>query len=80
MSNATDRLIECFEQALPNLSREEIETADMETVADWDSVAHVTLLSLIQEEFSVEADFEEFEDATSFDAVLDWVEERAEDD
>lgn len=35
-------------------------------MADWDSVAQVTLLTVIGEEFGIEIDFEEFEGATSF--------------
>jgi acyl carrier protein len=40
-------------------------------VAEWDSLAQVTLLTLIGEEFEIYIDFEEFEDATSFTALVD---------
>jgi len=38
-------------------------------MADWDSVAQVTLLTVIGEEFGIEIDFEEFEGATSFEEI-----------
>ena len=38
-------------------------------MADWDSVAQVTLLTVIGEEFGIEVDFEEFEGATSFEEL-----------
>lgn len=71
-----EQLVGCFEQVFPNLSRSTIPTCTQSTVAVWDSIAHVTLMSLIGEEFGIEIDFEEFEDATSFAAVLDMVRAR----
>ena len=43
----------------------------------WDSLAHITLLTVINEEFGVDVDFEEFEGATSFAAILERVERLA---
>jgi len=43
--------------------------ASAENTPQWDSLAHVTLLTLIGEEFGREIDFEEFEGATSFEAL-----------
>jgi acyl carrier protein len=65
----SERLVGCFEQVFGHLSRVDIRSATHETVAEWDSVAHVTLLSLIGEEFGVEIDFVEFEEASSFQAI-----------
>ena len=48
-----------------------VSSAGVETVKEWDSVAHVTLLSVIGEEFGLDVDFEQFEGATSFQAILD---------
>jgi acyl carrier protein len=67
----SDLLISCFENVFPNLSRADIPNASHATLAAWDSVAHVTLLSLIGEAFSIDIDFEPFEGATSFAAILD---------
>jgi acyl carrier protein len=67
------RLIGCFEKVFPNLSRSDISAATQDNVAAWDSVAQITLLSLVGEEFGVEIDFEGFEGATSFDAILNMV-------
>ena len=64
----TERLAGCFRKVFPRLSRAEIETASHANTAAWDSVVQVTLISLIGEEFGVELDFEEFEEATSYAA------------
>ena len=70
-------LIDCFEKVFPTLSRADIPNASHATLAAWDSVAHVTLLSLIGEAFSIDIDFEQFEEATSFAAILDLVRRHA---
>jgi acyl carrier protein len=68
-----ERLMGCFEKVFPNLSRSDIPAAAQNNVAEWDSLAQVTILSLVREEFGVDIDFEEFEDATSFAAILELV-------
>ena len=72
-----ERLADCFEKVFPNLGRNDIFTATHENVAGWDSIAHITLLSLVGEAFGVDIDFEEFEASTSFAAILELVRARA---
>jgi acyl carrier protein len=68
-----DRLVNCFENVFPNLSRADIPTASHGNVREWDSIAQVTLLSVIGEQFEMDIDFEEFEGATSFPAILELI-------
>lgn len=77
--STSERLIRCFETAFPDLDRGEIPTLDADGVEQWDSIAHLTLLSLVGQEFSIDVDFEELEETTSFEAILDWVRERVAD-
>ena len=72
-----ERLMGCFEKVFPNLSRSDIPAATHDSVAVWDSVAQLTLLSLVGEEFGIEIDFEEFEGATSFATILEFVRARS---
>jgi acyl carrier protein len=65
-----ERLIDCFEKVFGELSRSDIPTATQNSIAAWDSIAQVTLLSLVREEFGIDVDFEEFEESTSFAAML----------
>jgi acyl carrier protein len=66
-----ERLVGCFERVFPNLIRTDIPAATQDSVEAWDSIAQVTLMSLVGEEFGIDIDFEEFENATSFPAILD---------
>jgi acyl carrier protein len=69
MDNVRDKLGRCFALAFPKLAPSQYATASAQNVSEWDSIAQLTLLNLIGEEFGREIDFEEFEDATSFEAL-----------
>ena len=70
-----ETLIKCFSTVFPELTRAEIESASTANTNGWDSIAHVTLLTLVGEEFGVEIDFERFEGAPSFAEFLTVIEE-----
>jgi len=69
IDNTRTRLERCFALTFPRLDPSQYATASAESMADWDSVAQVTLLTVIGEEFGIEIDFEEFEGATSFEEI-----------
>jgi len=68
-NNVREKLRSCFALVFPKLDPQQYETADATNVREWDSIAQVTMLSLIAQEFEREIDFEDFEDATSFEAL-----------
>jgi len=72
-----ERLVNCFENVFAGLSRSAIPEASQDTVSGWDSVAHITLVSLIAEEFGIDVDFDDFAGVTSFAAILDLVRQKA---
>jgi acyl carrier protein len=55
------------------LSPAEIEAATQVSVAAWDSVAAITLVSVIEEEFGILMDLDRLADLDSFEQVLDFV-------
>lgn len=67
MPNEAERLTECFRSVFPNLSSDEILRASTASVATWDSLATVTLVSVIEEEFGVTISPDEYEYLVSFD-------------
>ena len=77
MDRTEARLEECFSKVFPDLTSEQIRNAAAGRVAAWDSVATVTLLMLIQEEFGVVPDMDRFEEFTSYQSLLDYVREAA---
>lgn len=69
MDDVRTKLARCFGLVFPDLDPSLFDTASATNVSNWDSLAQVTLLTLIGEEFEREVDFEEFEGATSFEAL-----------
>ncbi len=73
MTEARIRLIKCFAAVFPDLTEEAIQHATPNTVGAWDSLASITLISVIEEEFAIEIDPEDIEHLVSFEKVLVYV-------
>ena len=73
MDNSETRLVKVFEAVFPDLSPDQIPSASQDTVQNWDSVAAITLMNLIEEEFSIQMEFEDLGDLTTFAKVLAYV-------
>ena len=67
------RLMKCFAAVFPDLPAAEMAAATPESVPAWDSVANVTLLAVVEEEFGITVDVDDLETLTSFDALLDYL-------
>lgn len=76
MNDIPSRVSQCFMSVFPELTEADLPRASQKSLAQWDSVAHVTLLSAIAEEFQFELDDESFELLTSYPRVLEFVEKR----
>lgn len=76
MKDITSRVSECFLNVFPDLAPANLQRASQASLTQWDSVAHVTLLSTISEEFQIDLDNESFETLTSYPLILDFVETR----
>ena len=74
MSDTQDRLVNCFKTVFPNLTAEETVRASTASVATWDSLATVTLVSVIEEEFGIVILPEEYEYIVSFSLVSECLE------
>ncbi|HVN94225.1 MAG TPA: hypothetical protein VMT38_11040 [Terracidiphilus sp.] len=70
MKDVEDRLAHCFSAVFPELTDGEIRSATSETVRSWDSVAGVTLIAVVEEEFCVRLDSDDLSNLTSFQGFL----------
>lgn len=73
MDEIESRVLECFSNVFPSVPRERLPSLSQASVAEWDSVMHVTLLASLAEEFGFEMDYEAAEDLRSFALVVDHV-------
>jgi acyl carrier protein len=76
MDDVTPKLIECFQIVFPGLSENKIPAASQDTVAEWDSVAAITLVNVIEEQFGIEMDLDDVADLDSFEKVRAYLQRR----
>ncbi len=69
MDKIKEKLAHCFSLTFPKMNPSQYASASTENTKEWDSVAQLTLLTVIGEEFGIEIDFTEFEGATSFESL-----------
>jgi acyl carrier protein len=70
------RTLACFANVFPDLPADQLPTVSQASLAKWDSIAHVTLLAALSEEFHLEPDFEGWQEVSSFALALDFVRHR----
>jgi acyl carrier protein len=68
MSELESRLIRCFSSVFPTLPPEDIRATSAQSLAAWDSLAAVTLVAVVQQEFSVQVDLLDLPELDSFAA------------
>jgi acyl carrier protein len=73
MDELQQRLTNCFSAVFPELSGEQLIHASSANVPSWDSVAVITLLTVIEEEFGISIDEEDPAKFDSFQRILDYL-------
>jgi acyl carrier protein len=71
--NDERRLIGCFQTVFPDLPEAAIPVATQATVAAWDSIAAITLVNVIEEEFQVQMDLDALDELDSFERILKYI-------
>jgi acyl carrier protein len=73
MNDLSTRLIQCFSAVFPDLTEEQIRRASLTSVPKWDSIATVTLISLIEEEFRLHVEADKLGELVTFELTLEFV-------
>lgn len=73
MDELRSRLSNCFAITFPELDPQEIPSAAMGSLASWDSLAVITLVSLIEEEFAFSVPPDDVIDLVSFELILEYL-------
>jgi|SRR5579863_6136758 len=75
MDEKEKRLADCFLAVFPELTGDVITKASPTSVQNWDSVATVTLLAVVEEEFGINIHVEELTRFNSFQGILSFLQE-----
>jgi acyl carrier protein len=73
MHELDGELERCFAAVFEDMPPERIRSASVDTVEEWDSVASVVLLAVLEETFALEIDDLDVAELSSFSAVRDYV-------
>jgi acyl carrier protein len=76
-SEIEKRLKECFRTVFPDLPEEQISSASQATVSTWDSIATVTLVNMIDQEFGIELDLDRLSELDSFTGIIACIENQS---
>ena len=76
MDDTRDRLTKCFQVVFPDLPQDRVAGASTETVAEWDSVASITLMNVVEEEFAIEMDLDDLANLDSFEKLYSYLHKR----
>jgi acyl carrier protein len=77
VTESQDRLVRCFSSVFPTLSEAEIRTSDVVRLFDLDSLAGVTLVTLIDQEFGVNVDLPDLLELGSFEKISQFLRKRS---
>jgi acyl carrier protein len=70
------RVLDCFRSVFPDRSDDELRALDQSAVDYWDSLAALSLLTVVEEEFDLTIDDESIDAMTTFQKVCDAIRER----
>lgn len=73
MDKTQARLTNCFLAVFPELTVDQVASASSTTVRSWDSVAGVTLLAVVEEEFGIQLDNNSVAGLNSFQDFLNYL-------
>jgi len=74
MNDLRARLSKCFRIVFPDLPEQAIAGASQDKLEEWDSVASITLVNVIEEEFNIQMDYDVLADLNTFERVYTYLE------
>ncbi|MDQ2840420.1 MAG: acyl carrier protein [Acidobacteriota bacterium] len=73
MDEIRTRLMKCFETVFPDMPESAIASATQNSVAAWDSIAAITLLNVIEDEFQITMELELAGELDSFPKIYEYL-------
>jgi acyl carrier protein len=73
VSDIRVRLMRCFAAVFPQIAADQLPTLSQDATPAWDSVATVTLMVLVEEEFRITMEPEDLGHLESFNAVCEYL-------
>lgn len=71
-----ERLLTCFTTVFPGKSPEQLGTADIDNLPEWDSSSHILLMQVIEEQFGYPVSDDAMGEMISFSALEQYLNEQ----
>lgn len=78
MPNIESRVQQCFVTVFPDLQPGSVPSAVLDETPQWDSLATVILVTILEEEFSISIDPSDFGKLTSYSSIVEYLQARTE--
>lgn len=72
-SEVASQLEDCLAVVFPNVPKHELSTAAIGSTPGWDSLATLTLVSVVEETFQISVPLDDLEKFLSFELILEYV-------
>jgi len=76
MQDTEAKLRDCLSAVFPDVPPERLTSASAESLGEWDSLAAIKLMRVLEEEFAIEIDYEDLEKLRSFRDIERYVNDR----
>ncbi len=76
MDDIQTRLAKCFQIVFPDMPDSNVTAASQNSIAEWDSVAAITLLNVIEDEFHITMDLEMAAELDSFQRIEEYLQDK----
>jgi acyl carrier protein len=73
MDDLNRRLVKCFRLVFPELPEPDIPAASPDSLHAWDSVATITLINVVEDEFGIEVDLDLLPELNSFARIREYI-------
>ncbi len=73
MDDLNRRLVKCFNLVFPDLPERDIPAASTDSLHAWDSVAAITLINVVEDEFGIQADLDLLPQLNSFERLREYI-------
>ena len=70
-SDLADRLTRCFQEVFTNLTAQQARSASVAEIDEWDSLASLSLVAVVEDEFDVALPDEVVADLTDYSLILE---------
>ena len=67
------QLEDCLAVVFPDVPRKQLCRASISSLAEWDSLATLTLVGVIEETFQIKIPLDDLEEFLSFELILDYL-------